>query len=404
MAAAITLTLSLLFLGGNALLWKRMGHSPLRSLLEDRWTLIVTLIIMTILTAIEGTWGLPIHKNPVFWAVTLVMMANLEFTVLNDIRGWAGLASIFSHAGFFILCFGAFWGAPSFVEAQMPVPYEASHDVAFTRDHKLVKLPFSVSLKDFSIERYADGISPKQYTSTLDLSGKEFKTKVNNPCYHKGYYIYQADYDHIDNSYTILKLVKDPWLPVVYLGIFLLAAGAFMGLRKTWKSRWLTVIIILTAILFTFLSIKRISFGTLVPALRSWWFVPHLGMYMTAYSLLAIASVLSVISGFGAGGGKLEGLSTKLFSTSSSLLLLGMICGALWAKAAWGDWWSWDAKECWAAVTWLTSLIGIHLPKGDRKRQIAVVVTILLSFAAMQMAWYGVEHVPAARASMHSYK
>ena len=35
-------------------------------------------------------------------------------------------------------------------------------------------------------------------------------------------------------------------------------------------------------------------------------------------------------------------------------MTLGMLMGALWAKEAWGHYWSWDPKETWAAITWLS--------------------------------------------------
>lgn len=186
--------------------------------------------------------------------------------------------------------------------------------------------------------------------------------------------------------------------------MLLLAIGVLAGLKANWRSRYLTIAVALLAILFAALSVARINFGTLVPALRSWWFVPHLVLYMIAYSALAIALVMAVLDLAGVGNGALVPLTGKLFSTASSLLILGMLCGAVWAKAAWGDWWTWDAKECWAGVTWLLTLCGLHLPHRMSGRKMAMLISIVLSFAAMQMAWYGVEHVPAAQTSLHAYK
>ena len=41
-------------------------------------------------------------------------------------------------------------------------------------------------------------------------------------------------------------------------------------------------------------------------------------------------------------------------------MTLGMLMGALWAKEAWGHYWSWDPKETWAAITWLAYLVYVH--------------------------------------------
>jgi len=35
------------------------------------------------------------------------------------------------------------------------------------------------------------------------------------------------------------------------------------------------------------------------------------------------------------------------------LLTLGIISGAIWARVAWGEWWSWDPKETWALLAWI---------------------------------------------------
>ena len=221
----------------------------------------------------------------------------------------------------------------------------------------------------------------------------------------------------------------------------------------------------IVTIVFTVITLAKINFGTLMPALRSAWFIPHIGVYMIAYSLLAVASVLGIVvmiqdrlrlkikderqnSAVDEGARTLsddgarikderlnsadsENSETKVISpsscvlhpsskqahhllmgllqTSSCLLLIGMLCGAVWAKQAWGDYWTWDPKECWAMATWMLTLIGMHLktksdnPKVQKTMLVLLVVFVLLSFAAMQMTWYGVNYLPSAELSLHTY-
>ena len=45
-------------------------------------------------------------------------------------------------------------------------------------------------------------------------------------------------------------------------------------------------------------------------------------------------------------------------------MTLGMLSGAVWAKAAWGHYWAWDPKETWAAATWFSYLAYIHFRLG----------------------------------------
>ena len=85
---------------------------------------------------------------------------------------------------------------------------------------------------------------PKRYSSDLVLYTKDGVKKpvtleVNKPFKIKGWKVYQQGYNERKGRWselTILEIVKDPWLPVVYTGIFMLMAGAVMlfwsGRRK----------------------------------------------------------------------------------------------------------------------------------------------------------------------------
>jgi hypothetical protein len=73
--------------------------------------------------------------------------------------------------------------------------------------------------------KYSSRIEAKddeQHTDTITL-------EVNKPLHIKGWMIYQVDYDRSKgkwSSLSVLEAVNDPWLPVIYSGIFLLLAGA----------------------------------------------------------------------------------------------------------------------------------------------------------------------------------
>lgn len=208
--------------------------------------------------------------------------------------------------------------------------------------------------------------------------------------------IYQSGYDIDSGHYSVLKIVRDPWLPVVAFGMLMLLLGAILSLKAVWGNKKLLLAALSLSVLFALISLARISFGTLPPALRSLWFAPHLTAYMLAYSMLALA----VIAGFASLlSAKIpDSLSAKLLSSASSLLMIGMMCGAVWAKQAWGDFWTWDPKECWAAVTSLLTLAGTHVPKKNLK-----FTFVIIAFIAMQMTWYGVNYLPSSAHSLHTY-
>ena len=400
----LSVILSLFYTVGVYFLWKYLPHRAFRSFLTGRIICIISLVVTVVMSVIGGIWGFPIHRNPVLWAASLMMLLSLEFDILNGFKRKGNIARTVCHTGMFLILFGAFWGAPDIIDSQIVISSESKENTAFANDGRFVSLPFTISLVEFRTDYYNDGISPKQFSSILDIDGRRCKTSVNHPYRYKGYWIYQSDYDHDRGSYSVLKLVRDRWLPFVYAGMLLLAAGAFLRLKGDWDSRYLIVAIAVISVLFTVLSIARINFGTLMPALRSWWFIPHIVLYMIAYSSLALSCLFGILNIAGFRPERTWTVSLRLFNTASSLLLLGMICGAVWAKSVWGDWWTWDAKECWAAVTWLFTICGTHLPAGMHNRNAAVLVCILLSFLAMQIAWYGVDYLPAAQLSIHTYK
>ena len=107
------------------------------------------------------------------------------------------------------------------------------------------ELPIAIELKKFIMEVYDDG-SPKRFASDIQIltkSGKniEATVDVNKPVEVDGWKIYQYGYDTqmgANSNTSILELVSDPWLPLVYTGIYMMLGGAlcmfvFGGRRKS---------------------------------------------------------------------------------------------------------------------------------------------------------------------------
>lgn len=75
---------------------------------------------------------------------------------------------------------------------------------------------------------------PRRFASLVDIytqSGQNIRTEieVNRPFAIEGWKIYQLSYNEQMGKWSnlsVFELVKDPWLPVVYIGIFMLLFGA----------------------------------------------------------------------------------------------------------------------------------------------------------------------------------
>ena len=146
---------------------------------------------------------------------------------------------------------------------------------------------------------------------------------------------------------------------------------------------------------------------SLMPALQSVWFVPHVAVYMFSYALLGCATLLA-IAALIRRNEELDMPIARLLYGGITFFTIGMLTGSLWAKEAWGAYWSWDAKEAWAAVTWGLYLVAIHLAlrpstyNSAWQKRIYYIV-IIAAFLALQMCWWGVNYLPTATASIHTY-
>ncbi len=72
------------------------------------------------------------------------------------------------------------------------------------------------------------------------------------------------------------------------------------------------------------------------------------------------------------------------------LLAVGTILGAVWANYSWGRYWGWDPKETWAFITFLCYIVAIHGRIAGWWGQFGLAVASVACFAAVVMAWYGV--------------
>lgn len=146
----------------------------------------------------------------------------------------------------------------------------------------------------------------------------------------------------------------------------------------------------------------------LMPALQSPWFIPHVVIYMISYAIFAAASLTIFIGVYNTyKKGKIDitsiNLSMNLVYPGFALLTLGMIMGSVWAKIAWGDYWSWDVKETWALLTWLFYLICIHLHFSFAKKQKLLMFLLAFSFLVLIITWMGIQYFPGGVSSVHVY-
>ncbi len=193
----------------------------------------------------------------------------------------------------------------------------------------------------------------------------------------------------------------------LWYSFFLPLAGLITYSR--WRYKWILSFSFVLSLVFVCINLFKpeIHNKTLMPALQSPWFAPHVIVYMFAYALLGAAAVMAVcllwIRRQPAGKRDME-VCDDLVGPGLAFMTLGMLFGAVWAKEAWGHYWAWDPKETWAAATWFVCLGYLHFRLARPRRIRTALVVLLAAFVLLQMCWYGINYLPSAQgASVHTY-
>ena len=152
---------------------------------------------------------------------------------------------LLNHLGLFLAMTTATLGNADMQRLKMVTLKGEPEWRALNAQQQIVALPIAIELKEFIMETYDDGM-PKRFASELKIltqTGKRIQTtvEVNKPAVVDGWKIYQYGYDTqrgAMSNYSILELVSDPWLPLVYTGIYMMLGGAicmfiFGGRRKS---------------------------------------------------------------------------------------------------------------------------------------------------------------------------
>ena len=198
-----------------------------------------------------------------FWPFVLIYVyigVILGLTSLRQLQSWAAAkcsmvnvqSSMISHLGLFLAMTTATLGNADMQRLKMITVKGQPEWRALTQEQQIVKMPVTIELKEFIMETYDDG-SPRRFASDItiirnnalssdhsQLTPKmEATVEVNKPVEVDGWKIYQYGYDTqmgAMSQYSILELVSDPWLPLVYTGIYMMLAGAvcmfILGGRK----------------------------------------------------------------------------------------------------------------------------------------------------------------------------
>lgn len=146
---------------------------------------------------------------------------------------WKEIPFILNHLGVYIAILCAVLGGADLHRWQMTV-YEGTRESQAHDEYGITRDPgLAIELHDFIMETYEDG-SPRRFASEVTVYAQDGRAvrgtvEVNQPLKVDGWKIYQYNYDArrgAESAYSGFELVRDPWLPAVYLGIYMMLAGA----------------------------------------------------------------------------------------------------------------------------------------------------------------------------------
>ncbi|HOT88420.1 MAG TPA: cytochrome c biogenesis protein CcsA [Bacteroidales bacterium] len=177
-------------------------------------------------------------------------------------------------------------------------------------------------------------------------------------------------------------------------------------LRGKW--RWVVPYGSMMAIVFLIINaVKPENFSKeLMPALQSVWFAPHVIVYIFSYAIFGLVTLLSIHQLLFVKEKKWEEWSSSsdtLIYTGFAFLTLGLLFGAIWAKQAWGHYWTWDPKEVWALITWMIYLLYMHYRIAFKPEYSSAAKILIIAFILLLLCWFGINYMPIASQSVHTY-
>ena len=210
------------------------------------YAVVLTIIMGLTRQTNNGSW---INNMVTFWPFVLIyvyMALIVGLVVLKSalhLKTPSKIVAGLFHLGLFITMTTATLGNADMQRVKMITAIGEPEWRALDQQGRVKEMPLTIELKRFIMETYDDG-SPKRFASEIQILTKSEKNiqttvDVNKPVEVDGWKIYQYGYDTsmgAKSNTSILELVSDPWLPYVYLGIYMMLAGGVLmfvtGVRR----------------------------------------------------------------------------------------------------------------------------------------------------------------------------
>ncbi len=141
-----------------------------------------------------------------------------------------------------------------------------------------------------------------------------------------------------------------------------------------------------------------------VPALQSAWLVLHVSFAFIGEAFFAISFVAAIYYLFVKDKDKQKNIDRIIYTSIAigfPIYTAGaLIFGAIWAQYAWGSFWSWDPKETWSLITWLTYTVYLHTRFIKKLKGKPSAIFAIIGFVFTIFTYFGVNFLLSG---LHSY-
>lgn len=141
-----------------------------------------------------------------------------------------------------------------------------------------------------------------------------------------------------------------------------------------------------------------------IPALQSYWLVLHVTFAFIGEAFFTVSFIAAIYYLAVKDEMKKDNADRIVYTATAigyPIYTAGaLIFGAIWAEAAWGAFWSWDPKETWALITWLTYTVYLHMRFIKKYKGKASAIIQIVAYAFTIFTFFGVNYLLAG---LHSY-
>lgn len=176
-----------------------------------------------------------------------------------------------------------------------------------------------------------------------------------------------------------------------------IAVLTWLVVLRKYPVRHLTSFVLLPVVILLFIggTLLYTTAAPVQPALQSYWLVIHVAAIVVGSGIFLVPGVASVmylmraahqnnperfakLSGHLPPLDALDRVSYRTTVLAFPIYTFGVLCGAIWAEAAWGRYWGWDPKEVWSLVTWVVYAAYLHAraTAGWRGRRAAIIAIV----------------------------